>query len=158
MGKEVNIEDLCNIVFEIEKDIDGITFSGGEPLYQASKLYTFLSKLPKGLDKMLFTGYYDYELNKIQNKCYKMFDLVIEGRFEKEKMGNFLWRGSSNQIISSPTKKYLNQLEFLHSSKSQGLNISIKNNEMYFYGIPTKKDEIKIIKKKMEKYIKIDNT
>lgn len=129
---------------EIEKyldKVDGITFSGGEPLFQAKELLKLLNKL-NHLDKMLFTGYYKEELNDIQLQCYKMFDLVVEGRFEKEKMGNFLYRGSSNQIFSSPTGKYLDILDKLYSCPSAGIEVIIKDSELIFYGIPTKNDEI----------------
>jgi len=142
-------KEYKNFYKEIEKyldKIDGITFSGGEPLFQAKELLKLLQSL-NHLDKMLFTGYYKKELNDIQLQCYNMFDLVVEGRFEKEKMGNFLYRGSSNQIFSSPTGKYLTILDTLYSLPSAGIEVVVKNNELIFYGIPTKNDEISKLKK-----------
>jgi hypothetical protein len=118
-------------------------------LFQADELLNFLEKLPKNLDKMLFTGFYKKELDEIQLKCFNMFDLVVEGRFEKDKMGNFLYRGSSNQIFSSPTGKYKEILNILYNLPSAGIEIEVKNNKFYFYGIPTKEDEIKKIKEKL---------
>jgi organic radical activating enzyme len=141
--------DLYPIIMEYLPQIDGITFSGGEPLFQEEELLNLLKKLPKSLDKMLFTGYYKEELNDIQLECYNKFDLVVEGRFEIEKMGNFLWRGSSNQIFTSPTKKYESILKKLYDLPSAGLEIKIKNNEIIFYGIPTNKNEIELIKKQL---------
>jgi len=127
--------------------IDGITFSGGEPLFQANELLKLLNKLPSNLDKMLFTGYYRMELNEIQLQCYNKFDLIVEGRFEEEKKENFLYRGSSNQIFSSPTKKYENILDKLYTLPSAGIEVVIKDSELVFYGIPTKNNEIDKIKK-----------
>ena len=141
-------KDYKDFYKEIEKyldQIDGITFSGGEPLFQAEELLELLKKFPK-LDKMLFTGYYKKELNKTQLECYNMFDLVVEGRFEKEKMGNFLYRGSSNQIFSSPTGKYLDILDKLYSLPSAGIEVVVKDNEFVFYGIPTNNNEIESLK------------
>jgi anaerobic ribonucleoside-triphosphate reductase activating protein len=129
--------------------VDGITFSGGEPLYQAMELLELLDKIPD-IDKMLFTGYYKDELNDIQLKCFNEFDLVVEGRFEEDKMGDFLWRGSSNQIISSPSNKYLDQLDFFTNAKSAGLEVKIVENEIIYYGIPTKNNEIEKIEKFLE--------
>jgi len=149
-----------NDFYEAIKDkldkVDGITFSGGEPLFQAETLLPFLEKLPSNMDKMLFTGYYQNELNEIQKKCFDKFDLVVEGRFEEERMGNFLWRGSSNQLFSSPTNKYNHLLDKLYTSPSAGLEIEVLNNEIVFYGIPTQNQEIKRIKKELSNFLELD--
>ena len=135
-------KDFYSFVKPILKSVEGITFSGGEPLFQAEELLEFLKRLPKGMDKMLFTGYYKKELNEIQLECYNMFDLVVEGRFEKEKMGNFLYRGSSNQLFSSPTGKYSDVLSDFYRLPSAGIEVRIKEDKLVYYGIPTKNDEI----------------
>jgi organic radical activating enzyme len=146
VGKKI---DLYSIIMKNINKIDGITFSGGEPLFQEKELLNLLKKLPKNLDKMLFTGYYKNELNETQLKCFNYFDLVVEGRFEKNQMGNFLWRGSKNQIFSSPTKKYTHLLEKFYNSISAGLEVFIEDDEMIFYGIPTKNNEIEEIREKL---------
>ncbi|MEA3315156.1 MAG: 4Fe-4S single cluster domain-containing protein [Campylobacterota bacterium] len=145
LGTDYKIEQFYNLIINYLDKIDGITFSGGEPLYQSKELLDFLLLLPKELDKMLFTGYDYNELNQNQINCYNMFDLVIEGKFDNKKTGNFLWRGSSNQEIKSPTNKYQPILKDLYNSKSAGLEININNKEIIYYGIPTKNNEIKKI-------------
>ena len=80
-----------------------------------------------------------------------MFDLVVEGRFEKDKIGNFLYRGSSNQIFSSPTRKYEDILDILYKLPSAGVEVEVKDNNFYFYGIPTNYNEIDKIKKELIK-------
>ena len=155
IGKEY--EDFYKRIEPFLDKIDGITFSGGEPLFQADELLKLLKRLPN-LDKMLFTGYYYNELNEIQKRCFNKFDLVVEGRFEKEKMGNFLWRGSSNQIFSSPSGKYNDILDKLYKAKSAGIEVVVKENEFIFYGIPTKNNEIEKVKKRLRSFfIKVDN-
>jgi len=143
-----NFKNFYEVIKPYLNQIDGITFSGGEPLFQANELLELLEKLEK-IDTMLFTGYYYNELNEIQKRCFDKFDLVVEGRFEKEKMGNFLWRGSSNQIFSSPTGRYTDILDKLYKSKSAGIEIAVKENEVVFYGIPTKNNEIEKIKRNL---------
>jgi anaerobic ribonucleoside-triphosphate reductase activating protein len=145
-GKEY--KDFYKEIEPFLDKVDGITFSGGEPLFWAKELLELLERL-KDIDKMLFTGYYYDELNEIQRECFNKFDLVVEGRFEKEKMGNFLWRGSSNQIFSSPTGKYDAILDKLYKAKSAGIEVVVKENECIFYGIPTKTNEIEQIKKEL---------
>ena len=147
-GKDYNYQDLSNKILSNQNKFFGITFTGGEPLAQADELFLLLN-LIKNFDKMLFTGYIKSELNEIQLKCYEMFDLVVEGRFDKNKMGNFLWRGSSNQIITSPTSKYQNILKDLSNSKSAGLEVSLIENQIYYYGIPTNNNEIEILENQL---------
>lgn len=151
LGKEYSVEDLYLIISAYLLDISGITFSGGEPLYQSEELIELLDLLPNSLDTMLFTGYDYLELNASQKVSYERFDLVVEGRFDVSKMGNFLWRGSSNQKITSPTRKYHYLIDNLLQMKSGGLQININNNEMLFYGIPTDGHELDKIKKLLQK-------
>ena len=151
LGKHYSVEEFYTIIKTYLPKIDGITFSGGEPLVQSDELIKLLNLLPSHLDKMLFSGFKYSELNAIQLACFNLFDLVIEGRFEKEKMGNLLWRGSSNQKIFSPTQKYNTIIDDIYKSKSVGLDIKIDANNILFYGIPTTNEEIATIKQILNK-------
>lgn len=158
--QDINNGDVYkNFYDEIQpylSEIDGITFSGGEPLYQSKELFYLLKLLPKDLDKMLFTGYQKSELNSMQLKCYHKFDLVIEDRFDINKMGDFLWRGSKNQKISSPTNKYHKELiKSLYKAKSAGLEVKVTKNELIFYGIPTNNNEINKIKNLLQQKLNV---
>jgi len=136
-----------------DKVVNGITFTGGEPLQQADEVDTLMSFLPKSLDTMLFTGYTKDELNVIQRKCYDKFDLVVEGRYVEGRGGNYLWRGSDNQKFVSPSKKYPKQIiEQMECSLSKGIEVSVSKNKLFFYGIPTHNNEIKMI----QKYLSLD--
>ena len=142
--------DFINDLADKFPQIDGLTLSGGEPLWQSVSLLEFLDLVPRSLDKMLFTGYNVSELNSTKLECYNRFDLVISGRFQQSKMGNYLWRGSANQTIVSPTGKYIAILDDIMKSKSVGLDIKVKHKEMFFYGIPTKNNEIDNIRNKID--------
>jgi len=49
-----------------------------------------------------------------------------------------LWRSSQNQYFYSPTGKYdLGMIQKLTNEKSAGLEIVVKNNNLFIYGIPT---------------------
>ena len=136
-GKDISLVKLLEIVNNHIDQIDGITFSGGEPFWQADSLSAFIDLLPSTLDKMVFTGYQMDELNEKQIKCFSKFDLVVDGRYEKNQSGNYLWRGSSNQKFYSPSKKYDNQLlSSLYKSKTNGISIKVTDDDLYFYGIP----------------------
>ena len=118
LGRKTKITDVRDKINNDLNKISGITFSGGEPLWQSRQLIELFEILPREIDKMLFTGYIKSELNEVQIRCYDYFDLVVDGRYVENKTGNFLWRGSSNQRFYSPTKKYSNILDELHASKS----------------------------------------
>ena len=106
--------DVNRILAEIDKNpiLQGVTFSGGEPLCQSKG---FLS-LAKGIKKRklkinLFTGYTFeeiQELRKIDEDISQLLDLVnilIEGRFNiKEKNLSLKFRGSENQRIIDMNK------------------------------------------------------
>ena len=127
-------------------DSNGITFSGGEPLWQSENILKLLHLLPNTLDKMLFTGFRMNELNKNQIKCVKLIDILVDGRFEIDKKGDYLWRGSSNQQFYSPTGKYnKHDLKNISSSKSKGLEVKVVKNNLYFYGVPPGNEINKII-------------
>jgi len=145
LGRSISTINLLNELDDKLPKVDGLTLSGGEPLWQSVSLLEFLDLVPRSLDKMLFTGYNVSELNSTKLECYNRFDLVISGRFQQSKMGNYLWRGSANQTIVSPTGKYNAILDDIMKSKSVGLDIKVKHKEMFFYGVPTKNNEIDFI-------------
>ena len=132
LGRSISTIDLLNELDDKLPKVDGLTLSGGEPLWQSVSLLEFLDLVPRSLDKMLFTGYNVSELNSTKLECYNRFDLVISGRFQQSKMGNYLWRGSANQTIVSPTGKYNAILDDIMKSKSVGLDIKVKHKEMFF--------------------------
>lgn len=83
--------------------ISGITFSGGDPLHKTN--IDGVTELAKEIrakfpDKTiwLYTG---FEWEQICNlPVVKYLDVIIDGRFVKEKLDNKLhWRGSSNQRV-----------------------------------------------------------
>ena len=154
LGSDITPKKLYKQIEYLLDSVDGVTFSGGEPLYQSAELQEFINILPTSMDKMLFTGYSSSELNEEQKRCYELFDLVVEERFEKDKMGSFLWRGSSNQKILSPTKKYNDIIDDILHAPSAGLHIDILDKEILYYGIPTKNNEIEKIEKMFYKKIR----
>lgn len=88
--------DIC----EIER-VSGITIHGGEPLDQAAGLLELvrLAKA-KNLTVILFTGYIKKELDIIQKEIWNMSDIVVAGRFLKDKRNvNLQFRGSTNQRV-----------------------------------------------------------
>jgi len=120
-GKKYTVQDVFEMI-KSEKEIEGVTFLGGEPFEQAKEL-SVLSKMVKegGLSIVCFTGYTIEELHTKDSKAVEDFlkniDILIDGGFEQENFDlSRPWIGSSNQ-------RYL----FLSDFYSPGILKSYKN-------------------------------
>lgn len=109
-GKLVEIEKLAKEISKAikENNLEGITFTGGEPLEQLSECADLIEEVKKECPKINIVTYTGNVLSKEYQEILKRlgFDLVIDGPFMKEKKINKLpWRGSSNQRLLYLTKK-----------------------------------------------------
>ena len=89
---------------QLEKPyISGVTFSGGDPLFpeNISEVTAYIKELKERLpDKTiwLYTGETWEDIQGLEVLQY--IDVLIDGRFDKEKKDNLLhWRGSGNQRV-----------------------------------------------------------
>lgn len=138
-GEAWDPREFLQLVSGYIKTLRRVTFSGGEPLYQADSLLILLEALPSGTDIMLYTGYELEDAFKLFPNVVSIVDILISGPYQEERAGGFLWRGSDNQIISSPTNKYSkNQLQAWMDSPSAGLEIHSQKDRLFIYGVPPK--------------------
>jgi anaerobic ribonucleoside-triphosphate reductase activating protein len=92
-------------------DIEGVTYTGGEPMLQAHAL-VLLSQLLRqhGLTVFCFTGYKLEMLRKSRNPWVCRFldqiDILIDGPFVQVKATPLLWRGSANQGVHFLSETY----------------------------------------------------
>ena len=105
-GTELTYEILNEIVNEINQNelLDGITISGGDPLFNPKDMLKVLKFLKEKTKKniWMYTGYTLEEIKKddLRKKCLKYVDVLVDGRFIKELYDpNIKFRGSSNQRI-----------------------------------------------------------
>lgn len=98
---------------EIKKEMDelvnqqGITFSGGDPLYQVDAVLQLAKHAQEiGLNVWLYTGFTYEELVKMINRSSKLkelllnVDALVDGKFLlEEKSFDVKFRGSKNQRI-----------------------------------------------------------
>lgn len=88
---------------------------------------------------MLFTGFEQEELSGLRREVHAMMDISVEGRFIEQETGDYLWRGSANKVIRSPTGKYDQAiLERWMRSPSAGISVNIAGESVSFYGVPRK--------------------
>lgn len=124
IGTDFSVEELTELITN-QKEIEGVTFLGGEPFEQAEPLSRFAQNVKKlGLSVVCFTGYTIEELraknSQAVNKLLENVDLLVDGGFEKDNFDlSRPWVGSSNQRyifltdFYSPEeiKKYKNKVE-----------------------------------------------
>lgn len=115
-GFEVDVEEIIQSLSKLEGQ-DGITFSGGDPMFQPEAC-TIIAKEAKkqGLDIWCYTGF-TFE-NLINHDKYieflKYVDVLVDGKFIiEEKSLNLDFRGSSNQRIIDVKKSLKKQKAIL---------------------------------------------
>ncbi|MFA5265441.1 MAG: 4Fe-4S single cluster domain-containing protein [Opitutaceae bacterium] len=99
----VAIEDLESQIMAIE-EIDGVTFSGGEPFEQAESLADLARRLRvRGMSVVCYTGYTLEQLRSGNredwNALLEQIDLLIDGPFIESERCNEPYRGSANQKL-----------------------------------------------------------
>lgn len=113
-GKEVSF-DLIKKIIDDNPYADGITLSGGDPLYQidASTEIAEYAK-SKGLDVILYTGFLFEEVLEMTKANQRLKDLLnnvdtlIDGPFIlKQRHLSLKFRGSSNQRIIDVKKSLM---------------------------------------------------
>ena len=103
LEQRIDAEKLAAYVNQLyDRQIDGITISGGEPFDQAKELAKFITYLEKRTEILVFTGYTMEYLKK--RKKYREFlnrvDVLIDGPYMEElNDGALALRGSTNQRI-----------------------------------------------------------
>lgn len=99
-GEEWSVEDILNYIRQRLKWIDGITLSGGDPLFQLDNTKQLLKAIRKDkelkdLNVWLYTGYL---FEDIPNDIRTKVDTIVDGPFLRNRPPA-RWRGSDNQRI-----------------------------------------------------------
>jgi anaerobic ribonucleoside-triphosphate reductase activating protein len=105
-GEEWTVEEIKRELDELNNQ-DGITFSGGDPLFQIEPVFEIAKHAKKlNLNVWCYTGWTYEEVLKLgkKNPKYLEFlnyiDVLVDGKFENDiKDLNLSFRGSSNQRL-----------------------------------------------------------
>lgn len=139
----ITVSDLFNMILNT-RDIEGVTYTGGEPFEQAEGLYRLSVLLKdKGFSIMSYSGYTYEELLNSGDEFKKLLlsslDILVGGRYDWKKAAYLLWRGSSNQRVHflSPLYKGYDKivdehkLQMVFSLEPETNRISIEGNFSY---------------------------
>ncbi len=101
--------EISKILAAVDENplLDGVTFSGGEPMCQPEAFAVLAAELKKrNLNIMTYTGYtYEELVNMAETKSavgklLDLTDLLVDGRFVKAQRDlTLLFRGSGNQRV-----------------------------------------------------------
>lgn len=104
-GKKTNIDDIYNDIVKLDYKPD-ITFSGGDPFFQAESFYELAKKIKHNTNLTIwcYTGFTFEEILNSENEYYKKLlksvDVLVDGKYIDSLSTKTLpFRGSSNQRI-----------------------------------------------------------
>lgn len=103
-GREVPTEEILALL-DADPLLDGVTFSGGEPMCQAGDCAALAEAAKeRGRNVWVYTGYsYEQLLQESDPQRLRLLaaaDVLVDGPFVQEKRSLELhWRGSSNQRV-----------------------------------------------------------
>lgn len=109
-GELMDMDKIINDIIQ-NPILSGVTFSGGDPWEQAEKFAYIARRLKEAITNRNFniwsyTGYaYEFilenrERRKGWDELIRYVDVLVDGKFEKDKMeDNLRFRGSNNQRI-----------------------------------------------------------
>lgn len=101
-GTSIEADTLVENILK-SKNIDGVTFSGGDPFFQPDGFEYIAKRLKKkNVHILAYTGYSYEQIVKDEKKrkLLESLDVLVDGRFiEEEKTLKLAFRGSKNQRI-----------------------------------------------------------
>lgn len=133
-NKIMNVDEIFSLIME-QKNIEGVTFLGGEPFEQAKPLAQLAKMVVNaGLSVVTFTGNTYEALKKADNNDFnellKYTDLLIDGGFDEEKFDlSRPWVGSKNQRYICLTDRYNEEEIKKHKNK---IEVRIEKNGYVF--------------------------
>ena len=127
------------------KNIEGVTFLGGEPLLQASALAVLAKTLRQhGLSIMLFTGYTYHHIRKTANPDWNALlaqtDLLVSGPYDaRQRSMKRAWIGSDNQEVHYLSDRYKSLKDDPQRWRSipNSVDIVYRNGQLTVNGFPT---------------------
>lgn len=133
-NKIMTVDEIFELIKK-QKDIEGVTFLGGEPFEQADALGLLAQKVQSlGLSVMTFTGALLEDLKYCNDKGFDLLlaytDLLVDGHFDSNQFDlSRPWVGSKNQRYHFLTDRY--SIDDINKYKNK-LEIRIDKNGFLF--------------------------
>jgi anaerobic ribonucleoside-triphosphate reductase activating protein len=140
-GTEISVRQLADELAALP-DIEGVSFSGGEPMAQAAALVRLIDFLRTRRDFSYFC-YTGYVLDHLQRKgtaaqraLLERLDVLVDGPYLPARHTDLRWRGSDNQVVHLLTARY-EHLRPTLSDRGRWMEFNVDADEtMHWAGIP----------------------
>ncbi|MBF0240067.1 MAG: radical SAM protein [SAR324 cluster bacterium] len=135
MGVEDILTDILNT-----PNIEGVTFLGGEPFFQAEGLALLAQRIKQsGLSVMVFSGYTIDQIKRSGKpgwlELLEAIDILVDGPFMEEKrVMNRRWIGSDNQTVYFLSDRY-HERDMNHAGKNT-IEFHFNGTELIINGFP----------------------
>ena len=122
-GEIVQVPRLADEFIAL-RGIEGLTFSGGEPMAQAAALTKLVDQVRSGRDLSIvcYSGFpLDYLRSKgtsAQHELIKRLDILIDGPYLRGRHTDLRWRGSENQQVHFLSPRYRHLAEMVQERGS----------------------------------------
>lgn len=140
-GEVVEVSRLASDIISLP-GIEGLTFSGGEPMSQAAALTELLDIVHahRDLSVVCYTGFPLGHLRSVgtpvQRELMKRVDILIDGPYLRQRHTTLRWRGSDNQQLHFLSPRYAH---LAHIVQERGAWIEFELDEqdtLHWMGIP----------------------
>jgi anaerobic ribonucleoside-triphosphate reductase activating protein len=127
---------LCSLA-----DVEGVTFSGGEPFAQAESLALLLDDVRATRPEFTAMSYSGFTLAALrrgspaQRALLERLDLLVDGPYQVARHADLRWRGSSNQQVIPLSDRYRDAPP--QPDTGAGLEFTVGlDNTMSWAGVP----------------------
>lgn len=109
-GEDWPVAKLAERILSLKDQVEGLTISGGEPLYQHRALASLVESLRQksDLSVLVFTGYDWSELQRLKGieRFLANIDVLLAGRYDASRRVARGLLGSSNKTVHMLTNRY----------------------------------------------------
>lgn len=139
-GRRYQVDELAELILRI-KDIDGVTFSGGEPFEQSAALAN-ICRILKSRSELSLLSYTGYRLEWLRDRSQhhrdflQTLDIIIDGEYRENEAGSYLWRGSRNQRVIYLKRCENDQLKDATESGQQQIQVTLTSSNLVLTGFP----------------------
>lgn len=139
-GQVVDVALLAEQIVKLD-DIEGVSFSGGEPMSQATALVRLVD-LVRGERNLSFMSYTGFTLDYLhgrgtaaQKSLLERLDILIDGPYVAARHSDLRWRGSDNQQVHFLSSRYRHLADHINQ-RGRWLEFEYSEEGLGWMGIP----------------------
>lgn len=141
-GFSISVDSLTDIFIK-KKNLEGLSFSGGEPFLQAETLTQLIRQCRQKRPEFTFLAYTGFTLEELTTdarpewlRFLSELDILIDGPYRENEHENLLWRGSRNQRVWFLTLRYRQEWEHRVNEHGVHLELEMDAETIHIMGIP----------------------